>query len=48
MLLRISGIWINAVNFGCTASPEAIMVKKLDEFPEAVAFESAEGDLGDF
>ena len=48
MLLRISSIWINAGSFGCTASPEAIMVKKLDEFPEALAFESAEEDLGNF
>ena len=48
MLLRVSSIWINAGNFGCSASPEAIMVKKLDEFPEALAFESAEEDLGNF
>ena len=48
MLLRISSIWINAGSFGCTASPEAIMAKKLNEFPEALAFESAEEDLGNF
>ena len=48
MLLRISSIWISAGSFGCTASPEAIMVKELDEFPEALAFESAEEDLGNF
>ena len=48
MLLRISSIWINAGSFGCTASPEAVMVKRMDEFPEALAFESAEEDLGNF
>ena len=48
MLLRVSSIWVNAGSFGCTASPEAIMVKKLDELPETLAFESAEEDLGNF
>ena len=48
MLLRISSIWINAGSFGCSASPEAVMVKRMDEFPEALAFESAEEDLGNF
>jgi len=45
MLVRISNIWINAGNFGCTASPEAIMVKKLDEFPEVLSFEDAQETL---
>ena len=46
MLLRISSIWINAGSYGLSASPEAVMVKRMDEFPEALAFESAEEDLG--
>ena len=45
MLVRISNIWINAGNFGCTASPEAVMVKKLDEFPEVLSFEDCQETL---
>ena len=36
MLLRISSIYVNAGTFGPVATPEAIVVKREDIFPEAL------------
>ena len=37
ILLRISSVYVNAGKFGAVATPEAIMVKREDIFPEALA-----------
>ena len=39
VLLRISSVWINGNNYGAIASPEALLVRRQDEFPEGLAFE---------
>ena len=33
ILLRISSVYINAGTYGLVATPEAMVVKRLDEFP---------------
>ena len=39
VLLRISSVWLNGGNYGPIASPEAVVVKREDMFPEGLAFE---------
>ena len=36
VLLRISSAYVNAGTYGPVATPEAIVVKRLDEFPTAL------------
>ena len=42
-------MWINGGNFGPIASPEAVVVKREDAFPEGLSFEDpAEEILPEF